>query len=201
MSKQEFLTLLEKGLEGLPRADIEERLSFYGEMIDDRMEEGLSEEEAVEKIGPVETVVSQIIEETPISKIVKEKVKPARRIKAWEIVLIVIGSPLWLSLLIAGGAVLLAFYIVLWALLLALWVIEIAFWACAVAGIAGAVLFFIQNNPAYGIGMLGAGLFCAGVSVFLFAGCVAASKGIVRLTGKAVRSLKRKIMKKGKKES
>ena len=45
MNKQEFLAELRRGLSGLPRDDIEERLSFYGEMLDDRIEEGLSEEE------------------------------------------------------------------------------------------------------------------------------------------------------------
>ena len=47
MRKQEFLTELRKGLSGLPQDDIEERLSFYSEMIDDQIEEGLAEEEAV----------------------------------------------------------------------------------------------------------------------------------------------------------
>lgn len=42
MTKQDFLTRLRKGLSGLPQDDIEERLKFYGEMLEDRMEEGLS---------------------------------------------------------------------------------------------------------------------------------------------------------------
>ena len=51
MNKSEFLGALRKGLHGLPQDDIEERLAFYGEMIDDRTEEGLSEEEAVSAVG------------------------------------------------------------------------------------------------------------------------------------------------------
>ena len=47
MNKQEFLDELRKGLCGLPSEDIEERINFYSEMIDDRMEEGLTEEESV----------------------------------------------------------------------------------------------------------------------------------------------------------
>ena len=47
MTKQEFLNQLRMGISGLPQEDISERLTFYREMIDDRMEEGLSEEEAV----------------------------------------------------------------------------------------------------------------------------------------------------------
>ena len=51
MRKQEFLDLLRKKLAGLPREDVEERLAFYCEMIDDRTEECGSEEEAVAAIG------------------------------------------------------------------------------------------------------------------------------------------------------
>ena len=58
MNKQEFVERLRKGLSGLPQDDIEERLTFYSEMIDDRMEEGLSEEEAVGEIGSVDDAVT-----------------------------------------------------------------------------------------------------------------------------------------------
>ena len=74
MLKQEFLNALREGLNGLPQADIEERITFYGEMIDDRIEEGRSEEEAVKEIGTVEAVVQQIVEETPLTRIGKEKI-------------------------------------------------------------------------------------------------------------------------------
>ena len=37
MNKQEFLTQLRQGLSGLPQDDIEKRLTFYSEMIDDRI--------------------------------------------------------------------------------------------------------------------------------------------------------------------
>ena len=47
MNKEEFLNSLRKRLKGLPNNEIEERISFYSEMIDDRVEEGMSEEEAI----------------------------------------------------------------------------------------------------------------------------------------------------------
>ena len=47
MTKKEFLSSLRSKLQGLPPSDIDERISFYSEMIDDRMDEGKSEEEAV----------------------------------------------------------------------------------------------------------------------------------------------------------
>ena len=89
MTKQEFLVDLGLGLSCLPQEDAEERLSFYSEMIDDRIEEGLSEEEAVREMGAVDGIVSQIVAEVPLSKLVKKKIKPKRRLRAWEIVLLV----------------------------------------------------------------------------------------------------------------
>ena len=46
MNKEQFLAELQKGLSGLPQAEIDDRLAFYGEFIDDHMEEGMTEEEA-----------------------------------------------------------------------------------------------------------------------------------------------------------
>lgn len=184
MLKQDFLSALREGLKGLPEKDIEERITFYGEMIDDRIEEGLSEEEAVNEIGTVDAVVQQIVAETPLTRIVGEKIKTKRRMRAWEIVLIVLGFPIWFSLLAAAGAVLLSLYIVLWVLVLVLWVIEIAFWVGAIALIVAGVGLLISGETPAELCALGAALLLAGLSIFLFFGCIAACKGAVKLTKK-----------------
>ena len=75
MTKQEFLLQLNRALAGLPQEEIEERLTFYSEMIDDRMEEGVNEEDAVSMVGDVDKIVEEIISLTPISKIAKERIK------------------------------------------------------------------------------------------------------------------------------
>ncbi len=190
MGKQEFLAELRAGLSGLPQNDIEERLTFYSEMIDDRMEEGLSEEDAVSEIGTVDEIISRSLAETPLAKIVKEKVKPKRTLKAWEIVLLALGSPLWLSLSVAVFAVILAFYAVIWALIVSLWAIEVSFAACSLMGIVTSVVFWIRGNVFTGIAMLGVGMFCAGLSIFLFFGCKNATQGILRLTKKMALDIK-----------
>ena len=92
-------------------------------MLDDQMEEGLSEEEAVAAVGPVDEIVRQIIADTPLAKLAKERMRPRRQLKAWEIVLLVLGSPLWLSLGLAAIAVIFAFYVVLWSVSVSLWAV------------------------------------------------------------------------------
>ena len=190
MSKQEFLVQLRKGLSGLPQEDIEERLTFYSEMIDDRMEEGLSELEAVSAIGTVDAIITQILSDTPLTKLVKEKAKPKRTVKPLEIVLLILGSPIWLSLLIAAFAIILAAYIVVWSVVITLWSIEASFASCSLGGIVSAVIFAFQGNGLTGLAMLSAGIICAGLSIFMFYGCKAATKGILLLTKKMALGIK-----------
>ncbi len=196
MSKQEFLAQLRKGLTGLPQDDIEERLTFYGEMIDDRIEEGLSEEDAVCQIGNIDELISQIIADTPHTKRVNEKMIPKKKLKVWEIVLLVLGSPIWLSLLIAAIAVILALYVSLWAVMISLWAVYGSLIGCALGGIVAGVVFACSDNVLPGIAVIGAGVACAGLSIFMFYGCKAATKGILVLTKKIAVWIKNCFIKK-----
>ena len=184
MSKQEFLAQLRKGLSGLPQDDIEERLTFYSEMIEDRKEEGLSEEEAVSAVGTVDEIVTQVVAETPFAKIAKERIKSKRRLSAGEIVLLALGSPVWLSLGIAAFAVILSLYISLWAVIISLWAVFASFAACSIGGVLACVVFIVDGNGASGLAMLSAGIVCAGLAIFMFYGCKVATKGTLILTRK-----------------
>lgn len=190
MNKREFLEELKSALNGLPKDDVEERLAFYGEMIDDRVEEGDSEERAVAGIGSINDIVSQTVAEVPLTRIVKERIKPNRSLRAWEIVLLTIGFPLWFPLLVAAFSVLFSVYVVVLSLIVSLWAIEISFCAGALGGIASAGVQAVQGNVWQSVAMLGAGLFLIGLSVFTFFGCVAAVKCILNLTKKTLIGIK-----------
>ena len=43
-------------------------LDYYAEMIEDRMEEGMSEESAVEDLGDVGVIASQILSTQPVKE-------------------------------------------------------------------------------------------------------------------------------------
>ena len=196
MGKQEFLFQLRKGLSGLPQDDIEERLHFYSEMIDDRMEDGLSEEDAVAQIGSIDEIIQQITTEIPLSKLVKERIKPKRRMNAWEILLLVLGFPIWFSLLISAAAVVFSLYVSLWSVIISLWAVFVSVAACAFASVVAAVVFFIRGHIFTGISMISAVFLCVGISIFLFHGCKAASKGTVFLTKKIALGIKNCFVKK-----
>ena len=196
MNKIEFLENLRSALSGLPQDEIDERLSFYGEMIDDRIEDGLSEDEAVSGIGSVDEIVSQTVADIPLAKLVKEKVKPKRKLRAWEIVLLAVGSPIWISLLIALIAVVLSIYVSLWSVIISLWAIFGSIVGGGAGAIAAGIIFICTDNVIAGIAVIGAGFVLAGLSIFFFYGCKAATKGIIILTKKIAVGIKNCFIKK-----
>ena len=120
MNKRQFISGLRKKLSRLPRKEAEERVAFYSEMIDDRMEEGLSEEEAVKAVGSVDNIAKQIpgAEGADGTK---------RDLSGWDIALLIIGSPIWAPLLIAALAIYFSLYAVLWSLVITMWAVELPF--------------------------------------------------------------------------
>ena len=180
----------------MPQDDIEERLIFYSEMIEDQMEEGLSEEEAVLAVGSVEEIVAQVVAETPLAKIAKERINPKRRLTAGEIVLIVLGSPIWFSLIVAAFVVILALYVSLWAVIISLWTVFISFAACSIACVLACVVHIMGGHSASSAAMLAAGFICAGLSICMLYGCRMSTKIVLIFTKKLVIWIKNFFIKK-----
>lgn len=196
MNKQEFLAQLRKGLTGLPKDDIDERLTFYNEMIEDRIEEGLSEEEAISETGSVGEIAAQTIADTPLAKIAKERIRTKGRLKAWEIVLLVLGSPIWLSLGIAAAAVILALYVSLWSVIVSLWAVFGSLAVCAAGSVPMCFFLVAGGSGASGIVTLSAGIICAGLSILMFYACKETTGCILLLTKKFAVWLKNCFIKK-----
>ena len=78
MKKEEYLSALEKRLSGLPAKERKERLRFFGEMIDDRIEDGCSEEDAVQELGSVEELAATIADITKHINMTSENCEIAR---------------------------------------------------------------------------------------------------------------------------
>ena len=63
MSKKEFLESLGRLLKSLGKSEREKSLSYYNEIIDDYMEDGYTEQQAVEQIGNPGLIAQEILEE------------------------------------------------------------------------------------------------------------------------------------------
>lgn len=197
MNKQEFITALYNRLSGLPQQDINNSIEFYSEMIDDRIEEGLTEEEAVAEIGSIDDVVSQIMSEIPITRLVKEKVKPKNGLRAWEIVLLVLGAPIWLSILLAVFSIVFSLYIAVWSIIISLYAVAISLVVSGIACVLGIFGYIWWGNMALSLCLFGAGLALIGVGILLFLGTTMLTKGFCILTKKAFMGIKSILVKRG----
>lgn len=194
MNKQEFLDALRAKISGLSEEDINERLSFYSEMIDDRVEDGKKEESAVKEIGTPDEIASQIIAETPMSKIVKNKVKSARKLSAWEIVIITLGFPVWFPLLLSAAVVVLALYISVWAIVVSLWAVFVSFAACAPAFLIAGIISLFMGQGAGGIIVIAGGFVCGGLGILSFFGCLETTKAVIKLAKLIVLLIKKSLV-------
>lgn len=205
MNKQQFLDAIRDKIGVLPPQDRERSLDFYSEIIDDRMEDGLTEEQAVEAVGSVEEVSAQILSEAQLPS--AEPARIPRKIRVWEIVLLILGAPLWISLLAAAAMlalsvvlVLLTAYAVLWTGVLVLYTGNLCLAVGVVAGIAGGVYFLTSGSVGPALLFFGAALVRAGLAIAAFFLCNLAAKGVFLLGKYVFLGVKALIVRKGAKK-
>lgn len=184
MNKTAFTDELYHLLKSLPKVERQQHIDYYEEMIDDHMEDGLNEEEAVAALGSAADIAAQILGDMPQKK--------ERRYPVWAILLIVLGSPLWITLLLAAAAVVLSVvislaavyisvFISLWATLAALYITVFALALSFLVCMAGGIYYLLQSVTAPGIAVFGTGLVCAGSAVLLSFLCNLLSRLLWRL--------------------
>lgn len=188
MNKTEFLTALRRALGKLPSYEVEQSIAFYAEMIDDRIEDGMTEQQAVAALGPVGVIAAQIIAETP--PIPKAIAKANTGSRTLNIVLLAILSPIWVTLALAFACMVLAIYLAIWSVVVALWAVVLTLLLCAPIGVFGLAWCAATGFPLSGIWVFGCGLAGAGLGLFSWFGVLAASKGLVNLTHSFARWVK-----------
>ena len=156
MTKQEFPSELERALGKLPHAEVEQALAFYDEAISDRMEDGLSEAEALAGLGPVDEIAAQIAAETPpIPRAIARANTGSRTL---NIVLLAVFSPIWIPIVLALAAAALAVYVAIWAVIAALWAVDAALVLMPLAGLAALASTVGGGMPLPGVFVFGLSL-------------------------------------------
>lgn len=161
MNKREFIAKLNKNLYFLNRSERQERINFYSEMIDDLIEDGLSEEEAVAKMDDIEVIVSQIREDCNVKTQANLREKdPA------TLILIIVGFPIWFSLLAGLFSIVVSVYAVVWAVIISLWAV---FGSLIAVGVSSIICFaFVVDSITVYFAIFGASLIALGLSILLF---------------------------------
>lgn len=190
MNKETFLTKLTEALSFLEPAERDRTVQYYREILEDQIEEGTCEEDAVAGMEPVEEIAARFrAENTPASK---------EKRSGWTTAFVIAGFPLWFPLLLAAAAVFLSLLAAFWAIALSLFVLTAALSFCLPAGIGCLLLMLSGGYPLTGVFLLGACLVCAALGIALFFPTLAFSKLLLKLTVWPFRTLwHRFFLKKG----
>lgn len=180
MTRDEFLGRLGELLACLPADQVEETRQFYAEAIADRMEDGMTEEEAVAAMGTPGEAAEATLDELPA--VPRAIARTRRRSTALLWVLTIVGSPVWVPLLAAFAAVAVTVYVCIWALALCVWIVAVALGSAGIAELLFAACGVTIGHFPYALASAGVGLAFVGVALFVGAGAWAASKQIARLS-------------------
>lgn len=177
MNKKEFMTELRRMTAQMPQEEANQYTLYYSEMIEDAMEDGSSEEEAVALLGGMDEIAAYIREnhsQIPVQPQNTDTV-PRKQVPVWAIVLIILGFPVWFSLL----CTLLSLYVVGWALIVSLYAVMISLVA---AGIVMLPACFAAANTGMVMLLIGCGLFMIGLAVMMAVGVTVLAWLYVRFT-------------------
>ena len=194
MTKTTFIDTLRELLHSLNEDECNKFISYYEEIIEDYKESGLTEEEVIKKIGTPQSIADNILSEQDSINI---KV-PSLSSKILNVILLILGFPLWGSLLLALVLLILSAYIIIWCIPFTTGVSSIAFFVSALISIIGSP-FMMADVLTVGIVQLGLGVSSVGLSILL--GCITIylSKKLVvitkKLTFKIFKSFNKKVVK------
>lgn len=168
MTKKEFLEELEELLIDADEDNKENSITYYDEMIEDFKENGLTEEEAIRKIGEPKDIVKSILgEESIVYKEVSGK------LKILIMVLLILGLPIWGSVLFALVALILGVlmiilcgYVVIWCVPFMAGTFSLGSLVFGVISMIGSFVLMGQNLE-LGIFQLGFGISSMGLFIAL----------------------------------
>jgi len=190
MNKEMFTKELKKGLKGLPGEEKRKQLSYYSELIDDMVEDGMTEAEAVARLGDVKDICENILKEFSIRTSPEKTNKPSTAWKVIWIILIVLGSPVWLSFFLSVFAVVLAIYVCFWAVVISLFAVAFALAVSSLAMIVFLIFKLIVSNVATAVLALAAAFLLAGLAVLIGLAAYWTAVGAVLTASAIVKAVK-----------
>ncbi len=183
MNKTEFLTQLELRLASISEDDRDAALLYYGEIIDEYMEGGYTEESAVSRLSHIDSITKEILADPSLpgrkrnihnqreSMHAKPVRIPLRKLVAWEIFLLILTFPIWGTLLLAACILALSFFLLCILLVVAVYAIDFLLAAIAIAAcLCAPIPALLQTSLPAILLLLGIAFICAGLSILMFRG-------------------------------
>lgn len=194
MNKNEFLYELSGRLDHLPEEEALKTINYYSEMIDDRIEDGESEEAAVSAIGSIDDIVLEASGQTGEPK--SSFAKLSRGTKALIIVLIILSAVIWVPVAAAIFGILIGIAATVISIIISLFAVVLSFALSAVGLVAVTPIYIYLGKPFLAALAFSAALILAGLAIVLFIISVFVTKKLWKfvrfLFRKTVEIIKRK---------
>ncbi len=167
MTKREFFDALTARMKSLPKEEQNRVIRYYNEVLEDYMEDGMTESEAVAQLEDVDTIAKRILLEYAMESHNKAPVEanPVYKAEKYKkqgnvlmVVLALITIPFWGSILVSLlGAV--------FAIAAALFCIPISLGAAAIGCMAMTPVLIFTGQVGKGFFVLAAGLICVALTM------------------------------------
>ena len=193
INKHEFLQELSARLSQFPQGEREKAYAFYAEIIDDSMDDGFGEDEAIQRLGSMDEIIERIAAEVPMAALIQHKVRDQRHGLGTNILLI-LGFPLWFPILLTLACVALVLFLLFWMLDLLLWIV---FGSMAAVLIGGCIGFFLNAEFGVRLFFLGFVMASAGGAMLLLPAALSVTRHFASITRKQWNQLKNIVLKAG----
>lgn len=171
MNRVELLEKMTHQLRRFSEEEVKRLVTFYDEMVQDRMEDGMTEEEAVASIGKIEDAVEAAMYDVSLPTLMKTRVRESREMapnRVLWMVLVILGFPIWFPLIMAFAVVILTIYLSIWITIASLFLVEISLAAAGTLGLfAGFMNIFVVSVPS-GLFLTGMSLVCCALALLFF---------------------------------
>ena len=166
MNKTQFCVLLGNKLKPyLSPKEMYKTLNFFEEMIDDRIDEGLSEEEAVLQLGDINIIVDQILDEHNIGKKQTKLVwrfVPRKIPTELGFIITILLLPVWITIFALGASL----FIVILSIIFSIVLTIIAIFIGGILLILKSPFYLIyERNISYFLDTLGFGFVNTGIGL------------------------------------
>ncbi|WP_028263433.1 DUF1700 domain-containing protein [Atopobium fossor] len=183
MDKNAYMQALRDHLSSLPEEEIKRALSFYEEAIQDRLEAGMQESDAIAELEKPKQAAQRIISELPAVSRFAAKLKSTQIPTATLIgllILTILGSPLWVAILFAIAALFVAALVVLFSALLVIWVFTGLFICAIIPGTIVTYNAIITGGISAALLALGISLVISGAGLYFSHVTIALSRLIIQ---------------------
>lgn len=190
MNRAWFLSEIKNKMEQFPDFELQETLDYYNEIINDKIEGGMSEEEAIISLGNVDEIIKEMIYEMPLTSILNSKMKPKREfniIQKFFIGLALLIGPLPFFI------VLFFVYLSIWAVIGSLYLMDFLMLLASLLSILGFGFHIFTGNWIQSVLSLGFFFILTGLSILTFYGVNFVSVYLVEISKKYVRWIKSKL--------